>query len=404
MRLKIDKLLVYTLKVTIPLFCVLMGYYHLSKPAGFGDEIVFIENLNLIKTQGWRMAIEEGIGLTYMLLAYPLSLITSDHIALRGVNVLLMIGFSWYLYKYGGIRNKLFFYYFAFVCTFGFFLRGINDALFIVAMLIFFIECYKLLERRKPASPALMWSGLIVAFFTRELVYLYLPIIFVAIILLTRSRVGLFRKAYIPGLLLAMLIGLNLPSLLKNNRLCYDNKMPPKNVQSTWPQRQYLAQLLVNQGKLRDLSHPSWSQTDAYLKQHGPQSLPETTGKSIIFDPKLTVVEFFKDFASSVLLSLRQTSAMLLFVLGYLLFAVFKRRLDQNLFLPLVTFYIVAIFSLVIISYVETRWLLVAYLLAILYYADLETDKKISRYIAMGNHLLLIAVMLYGSFKVMSKL
>lgn len=404
MNLNLKKLVTNTLKITVVLFFMLMCYYHMLSPAGSGDEAQFIIDMNYIKTNGWIAAIEKSIGLTYLLLAYPLSFILTDYLALRMTNVLLLLILFFYYYKRGEIKNKLFYYYFLFICGFGFFLLGTNDTLFIVAMLIFFNEVYKFLEDKEKTSMPLLWSAFVIALFTRELIYIYLPLALLALFLLWKKKENIFQKWYIPTTLLIFLIAINIPSLEKNHRISYDDKKPESHVKSTWAQRQYLAQLLVNEGKLPDQKHQSWEETDAYLLEHGENSLPKTTSEGIFFNFKLTILEFFKDFTSTVILSIRQTGMMFILVISYLLYAIFKRKISTHLFLPFVSLFIVATFSFIIISYVETRWMLVAYILAILYYSDLEIENKLPKKVLLLNQMLLILVIFYGTYKVFLKL
>lgn len=404
MNLKLELLTNQVVKISVVLFIMLMCYYHMLSPAGSGDEAVFLIDLDYIKTNGWIAAIQKGIGLTYLLLAYPLSYILTDYLALRMTNVMLLLILFFYYYKLGEIKNKLFYYYFLFICGFGFFLSGTNDTLFIVAMLIFFNEVYKFLEDKEKTSMPLLWSALIIAFFTRELIYIYIPVALFAGFLLWKKKENIFQKWYIPTTVLIFLMAMNMPSLEKNHRVSYDDKKPGSTVKSTWAQRQYLAQLLVNEGKLPDQKHQSWEETDAYLLEHGENSLPKTTSESIFFNFKLTVLEFFKDFTSTVILSIRQTGLMFILVISYLLFALFKRKISTNLFLPFASLFIVATFSFIIISYVETRWMLVAYILAILYYSDLEIENKLPKKVLLFSQMLLILVIFYGTYKVFLKL
>jgi hypothetical protein len=373
-------------------------------PPGSGDEILFIVDLDYIKTNGWIAAIEKSIGLTYLILVYPLSFVFSDYIALRMTNVLLLLLLFFYYYKWGEIKNSLFYYYFLFICGFGFFLIGTNDTLFIVAMLIFFNEVYKSLENKEKVNMPIMWCAFFIAFFTRELIYIYLPLVLLSIFLLWKNHENIFRKWYIPTAIFILLMAINIPSLEKNHRISYDDKKPASNVKSTWAQRQYLAQLLVNEGKLPDQQHPSWEETDAYLLEHGDNSLPKTTSEGLFFDLKLTFLEFFKDFTSTVILSIRQTSIIFIVVMSFLLYSVFKRKISPNLLLPFVSLFIVATISFIIISYVESRWLLVAYILAILFYSDLEFENKVPKKVLLLNQMLLILVAFYGTYRVFLKL
>lgn len=403
MTVDYQKILSNSFKILTLLFLVLMCKYHMSSPAGSGDETLFIDDLNLIKSQGWIPAIEKNIALTYLILAYPFSYIMPAYLALRLTNVLILGLLFVYFYKLGNIKNNLFYFYLLFVSSFGFFLSGTNDTLFIVSILIFFNEVYKILENQKANIP-LMWSMLLVAFFTRELIYIYLPLIPFSWYLIRKQKVNLLNQWYIPTTVLLFLLLINIPCLQKKHHISYDDKSPGPGIESTWAQRQYLAQLLVNQGKIPNQTHPTWVQTDAYLKEHGPNSLPKTTGAGIFFDLKLTFLEFFKDFATCIFVSIRQTGFMLVSILGFLLYAFYQRKKWSEVYLPICSLFVISVFSFIIISYVETRWLMVAFILGILYYSQLEQEKKLPKIILFVNHLVLILVIFYGSYKAMLKL
>lgn len=398
-----QKTLANSFKILTLLFLVLMCKYHMSSPEGSGDESLFISDLNMVKSQGWIPAIEKSIALTYLVLAYPFSYILPTYLALRLTNVLILGLLFVYFYKFGAIKNKLFYFYFLFLCSFGFFLAGTNDNLFIVSMLVYFNEVYKALENKKANIP-LLWSMLLIAFFTRELVYIYLPLVPFSIYLMRKKKVNLLDRWYIPTSVLLFLVVINLPSLQKNHRLSYDDKKPGPGIESTWAQRQYLAQLMVNQGTLANLNHPTWTQTDAYLKEHGPNSLPKTTGAGIFFDLKLTFLEFFKDFAYCLFVSIRQTGFMLISVFIYLLYSIYQKRNWSDLFVPISSLFVISVFSFIIISYVEPRWIMVAFLLGILYYSHLEQEKKLPKILLVANHFVLILIIFYGSYKAFLKL
>ena len=404
MKLNPEHFFPSAVKLITPLFFVLLCFYHALTPEGAGDEGLFISDLDYIKSYGWIAAIEKGIALTYLILAYPLSLIVKNYVALRITNMLLLLFLFFYFSKWGSIKNKQFYNYLLLISASGFFLAGTNDTLFIVSMVIFFNETYKFLEKEENSNGSLLLCSVIIAFFTRELIYIYIPLILLSSFLIWKIKGKVWNQWYIPVSLLITLLVVNMPCIEKNQHISYDNKNPDSSIKATWVQRQYLAQLLVNDNKIPNQTHPSWEETDAYLLKHGENSLPRTTAEGIFFDFKLTVLEFFKDFSSTVFLSIRQTGIMYISVIAYLFFAVFQRRINTNLFLPFVGLFVVAVFSFIIISFVEGRWLLVSYIVAILYYSNLEVNKKLPQKLILLNHAVLILVMFYGSFKVLLKL
>lgn len=396
---KIKTGLLFLLKCLIVVSFVIGTFFLLTRPAASGDESLFISDLNLIKTQGWITAITTKVSIPYLLLAYPFSFFLPDFVALRLVNVLLFLLLVWYFIKWGEVKNRMFYFYVLFYSSTGWFTAGTNDVIFVVAAIVFFNEVYKSLEGRSNQKTTLMWCMLIIAFFTRELFYVYAPIFLFSLFLLYRKGISLFKRFWIPMALFAFFMVLNIPSLQKNQVLSYDHKAPPATVRSTWPQRQYLAQLLVNEGKLENYQHPSWEQTDAYLVKNGADSLPDSTLSGLTFDYRLTITEFFKDFADVFKGSIRQMGLIMPIVLTFLLYSVFRKRITYNLYLPFVNWMMIGIFSLIIISYVESRWLIAPFIMAILYFSDMEWEKKINGNFFTANYLATIVIGIYGIYK-----
>ncbi|WP_310556204.1 hypothetical protein [Flavobacterium sp.] len=404
MKFKFNNLISPLLKILIIISFLIFCYYFSLKVEGTGDEHLFLNDLKFLKLNNWFEAISKKMAIAYLILAYPISFIIKDYLALRLVNVLLFLLLLLYCRKIGEIKNKMFYFYFLFYSSNGWFLLGTNDTLFIVSLFIFFNEVYKFLENKKNTSIPLLWCSLIVAFFTRELVYVYIPVIIISFVLLINAKVNLLNKIAIPIGLLGLFFLINSPSIITNHSFSYDNKKPPVGVKSNWAQRQYLAQLMVNDGKLNDEQHPSWQETDDYLLKNGKNSLPSTISEGVLFDFKLTVKEFFKDFSKVILQSIRQTGLIVIILIMFLMYNVLKNKIETNLYIPFILFLMIAIFSFIIISFVEIRWLTPLFIIALVYYSDLESNKKINKNIFLLNNLMTILVLFYGLYRVMHKL
>ncbi|MBY0486730.1 MAG: hypothetical protein K2P85_06030 [Flavobacteriaceae bacterium] len=379
-------------------------YYCINIPKGAGDEALFLSDLDLIKNNGWVYAIGNKISIPYMILVYPFSFLFEDFIALRLVNFILFGFLFLYFVKKKIVEDGLFYYILLFFSSTGWYLIGTNDVLFTIAFIVFFCETYLLLQDKSSGSNSMFWSSLLVAFFTRELFLIFLPAVFISFFLIYKKKHNLFRKLFVPIFLFVLLLFINVPSLVKNKSLSYDNKVPPKGIHSTWGQRQYLAQLLVNAGKLENHQHPSFKETDAYLKAHGDDSLPKTIVATMLFDVKLTVTEFFKDFAEVLFYSVRATGLIILLTLLHLLLSLYRRKIDYDLYIPLILFVTIALISLIIISYVEARWLVPVYIMALLYYSN--NIKKITLFqkTFIANLLLTSFVMLFGIYRMYKNL
>jgi hypothetical protein len=399
----INKFILKALKIAIVIsFFIFTFYFSLSKEAS-GDEFIFLKDLRFIQSNGWFQAISSKISVTYLILAYPLTYFVPNYIALRLINFLLFFLLLFYFNKYGNIKNQMFYYYFLFYSQIGWFVLGTNDALFVVSMVIFINEVYKFLETKTQFNNSILYSSLILAFFTRELILVYLPIVIIAFYFLKKNSFNFSRNIKFPIVLIIFMVFINIPSIISNNTFSYDNKIPPQNVKSSWSQRQYLARLMVNNGSLNNGSHPTWEQTDDYLKKNGIESLPNSIFKSIFFNLELTFITFFKNLFSVILPSIRQTG-LIVFTLILLLFKnLFNKKLNEKSFIPLSLFLMIIVFSLIIISYIELRWLIPVFIMSLIYFSDIEFNKKLPKIIFSINYLVMFLMIFYGTYRVLIK-
>ncbi|MDT0556051.1 hypothetical protein [Patiriisocius hiemis] len=365
---------------------------------GAGDEALFIYDLNYISKYGWQAAIEKGISIPYMLISYLFSLFFEEYIALRVVNIFLFIGLIFYFFKIKKLRNLDFYalllFYFA---TAGYFFKGINDPLFVIALVIFFTETYFILKTKEKQNIAVLFTALIFVVFTRALFVVFLPAILFSIYLI-RKQIKLSFKKMIPAIFFLMLFSIiNIPSIAKNNTLSYDAKDPPPNAISNWAQRQYLAQLQVNNGERDNFTHPSWKETDQYLIVNGEDSLPKGILSGLTFNIDLTIKEFFKDLGYIIVYSSRQLGLILpiLFYFGFLLFMKQKKITSTSYACSIITI-MTTIFALIIISYIELRWFGSFFLLAILAFSELIQKKQLHNFITVAHYLIMIAICCYG--------
>lgn len=379
-------------------------FYFMGLPTG-GDEFLFLSDLQLIKNVGWYEAIAKNVSIPYMVLAYPLSLLMEDFVAIRVVNILLVVLLFVYFYYVKKIKSTtLYFYLFFFISTVGYFYYGTNDCLFFVSLIIFFNEVHSA-ANGKEVHFNLALSALIIAFFTRELFLVYLPIVLIGSYILYQSGSRFTKQTFFPLGIFVLLILLNIASFQNNGSLSYDRKSPPEGVGVSWSQRQYLAQLMVNEGTLANGQHPSWEETKQYLVKNGKESLPDGVLNGITFNYQLTLKEFFKDFAYSMIYSLRSVGLMLFFTLFYWFKGIIlDKKLRLNYFVPFATLSMLMIFSFIIISYVELRWLSAVFVMTIVHYSEIEGQNKISKYFILANSIVLCFLSIYGIFRIFSKI
>ncbi len=387
----------------VGMYFLLTIYYSLSFHPGKGDELLFLTDLRFINDFGWIEAIKKGISIPYMVLVYPFSFFLKDYIALRIVNILLL-GILLYYFKFRNVKLEFYLLFFFFLTTGGRFFMGTNDSIFFLGLIVFFFEVYQLALNKK-WYPNLAFLGVLVAFFSRELILVYIPLIILSIYIVIKQ--GKFNYTNLKGsfLLLIVLLILNAPSLIENKKLSFDVKSPPKSITANWAQRQYLAQLMVNKGELKDQSHPTWEQTENYLKVNGENALPKTLVKGMLFDFELTIKEFFKDFIFCIKYGFRQLGLVFIFPFFMVFFLLYRRDFKLNkVYFPLMFISIISIFSLIIISYVELRWMVPIFILSIVYFLDEIQNLTLGKYIQQANYCVVLLLSLYGVANLIGKI
>jgi hypothetical protein len=392
-------------KYIVVVYLFVGAYYFISLPTGEGDETLFVSDLQLIKNVGWQEAIVKNISIPYTLLAYPMSLVMENYVALRLVNVLLFLVLLVYFYYGSNIKTKAFYLYILFFSsTVGYFYIGTNDCLFFVSLIVFFNEVNNAVSD-KEVHFNLALSALIIAFFTRELFLVYMPIIFIGSYVLYLSGSRFTKKTFFPLSIFVLFLLLNIPSIQKNGSLSFDRKSPPQGLGVSWSQRQYLSQLMVNDGTLANGQHSSWEATKAYLDKNGKESLPDGVLNGITYDYQLTIKEFFKDFVYSMTYSSRSLGLMLFLTIFYWFRKMIgNKAIELNCFVPFATLTMIMIFSFIIISYVELRWLLAVFVMTIVYYSEIEGQNKISKYFILANYIVLCLLSFYGIFRIFNKI
>jgi hypothetical protein len=403
---KIRKYVIIAFRSSVVIYTLIALYYFLSKASGSGDESVFISDLQFIENEGWIAAIRKGISIPYMLLGYVLSKILPAVVALRGVNVLLFLLLLAYFRFLKKIKPPDFYFLILFFySSIGYFLAGSNDTLFIISMVVFFTETHYLLSSSDKPNASLWAVGLIVAFFTREMFVVFVPVVALSIFyLLKRNKITL-KSMIAPLFIGVFFLVLNYPSITTNHKLSYDLKLPPSGVTVNWPQRQYLAQLMVNEGKLSNYNHPTWKVTQEYVNKNGERSLPHSVFTGITFNLTLTIKEFFKDLGYIMLYSVRSMGLLVIIVLFFGFKLAFKeRQFTQYGFIPVSLLIVVFVFSFIIISFVELRWMSSIFMAAIVYYCFMIERNIVPNTWVILNYSLLALLSFYGSYGLLLKI
>lgn len=401
---KLQRILKLVFIITVLFYVVFTAIYIINIPIGKGDEQLFINDLNLIDSQGWIAAIKKNISIPYMLLAYPLTFLFKKYIALRITSLFLTFGLGVYFWKRNNPSVFFFISFLFYLFSTIFFFYGTNDALFSVSITIFLNEVF-LLNKNKSFNSNIAFIALIVAFFTRVLTFVYLPILLLAFFVIYKQRNQISLKFLYPLLVMIVLLIINIPSLKENGKLSYDLKSPPKSVEVTWIQRQYLSQILVNKGELKNGKHPTWRETQNYININGEKSLPKGISESLYFDIKMTIKEFFKDLLYASISTFRQLGFIFILIVLLPLMSFLKtKKFEYNMFIPVSLIIMLSVFSLIIISNVELRWLAPVFVMALIWYFDLEENKMIPGKLVIINYSIFIALAGYGGLQMFNKI
>ncbi|CAM4305618.1 hypothetical protein [Flavobacterium terrigena] len=370
--MKLNKLTKSILLFTVIVNLVITIIYCFNLRIGGGDEILFLEDLKLIQEKGWIHSIEKGISIPYMLLSYLFSFLFTNLQFFRIINSALFLLLVFYFYK----RKVNFLFYFCFlffISTSKVFFSGTNDTIFFLGIIVFLCEVYFLNKNNKWNS-SLAISALIIAFFTRQLFWVYFPAILLGFYVIYKNSALKTINYKIPAFLFLVFVAINMPSLLVKKSFSYDQKVPEASVKSNWTQRNYLSQLAINDGKLSNGHHVSWEETDAYLVKNGMNSLPKTTLESAFFDLKLTFTEFFKNLFYASKDGFRQLG--LIFFIPFILVLYLNKIKIKDVFIPISTIITLFVLCFILILNIEIRWLIGVFIPLILYYSELKMDSK----------------------------
>ncbi|MBZ9787826.1 hypothetical protein LB456_10205 [Psychroflexus sp. CAK57W] len=378
-------------------FITSLYYILVINNAPSGDEGYFIFEIKKTIQEGFIESIKSNISIPFVMVNY----LPYKYLGLIGIkltNSLMVLLFLAYIFKRtGSFKNVV--YMMFYMATVLFFFKGINDTIFSLSLSVFFIEAYYLITN-KSSSVSKAFFFLIIAFFTRELIIIFIPIIIPILYLILRNHKLKMREILPISMVLIFFLIINIPSIQANNSLSYDKKESSGNIKSNWVQRQYLSQLRVNENKLQRGNHVSWNEVDAYLIKYGENSLPANSYKALTHDYILTAKEFFKDFFITCILSVRQIGIVYL-----LLFLIAMKSIKDKKFNLLLNYklmillYSVFTFSFIIISNVELRWLAPAFIITLVPIPNHIFKNKYLLY----NNLIICLMTLYGLFKLLPR-
>ena len=245
---------------------------------------------------------------------------------------------------------------------------GINDTILVFLTVSFFYVLYSINTTKNPVTKYFLALGLILAvsLSTRLMALIAFPgFLYCIFLVLKKQKAPIAKSVRQAGIIIITFLlatySLNFPSLSEKGTLSFHLKESGyKGI--TWSQMQYLSAIGQEKGEIEHNAHYSWEKVREYLDTNGEDSLPKTVFESIFFDIKRTVKEFFKDV---LLLTIPFTRLLgPVFFLGLLLFTYqlsFKKISIRNILEShILMFFIiyVSIICFIIISNVETRWLI----------------------------------------------
>ena len=378
-------------------FATSMFYVLVIQVTPTGDEGYFITEIEKTIQEGFLKSIKSNISIPFVMVNY----LPYKYFGLLGIkltNALIVLLFLFYVFK-RTVSLKNVTYVMFYMATVLFFFKGTNDTIFSLSLSVFFIEAYYIITN-KIESVSKAFFFLIIAFFVREVIVVFIPLIILIIYLITKNHKFKIKEFLPITILLLLFIIINIPSIKANNSLSYDKKESPKNIESNWVQRQYLSQLRVNENELERGNHVSWADVDAYLFKYGQNSLPENSFNALTHNYSLTLKEFSKDSLISFILSIRQIGVVYLLLFLMILSSTKNKKLNILLnYKLLILFYSVFTFSFIIISNVELRWLAPAFILILV---PIPNHIFKNKYLFLNNCIMCI-ITLYGGFKLIQR-
>lgn len=336
-----------------------------------GDESKYLGDLLKANSFGLTSAINEGASITYLTISYLLDkIIQKPLLTLKLTSVLfgILMFLSLLLFnsKLLKIKNPLkvslfFWLIYLFVIQTTFF-SGVNDILLDFFGTLLFISLYL---KYKSIFLKIVLTGLFLALIlaTRKMGFTY---IFVFVSLSTLLGIYLKNTTFFNfrnGILILcsfsiFFILMNLFPLTKYKRFSFDDKVLAGNI--NWAQWDYHNALLIDQGIQERFQHIDIRETEIYLHKYGKNSLPSSFLEMVIFNPLLTLKEFFIDSAIGLMYIFRQTG-FLIFPFCYFLFyrtkkMLKKQRVTTTDFIYLFSTSYFFLICLIVVANIQARW------------------------------------------------
>lgn len=388
-----------TLALTLSLYVFLRLKMNFLSLSTSGDEDGFLLSFNYFVLNGWEKSNIHGHSILFNVFAYPFYLITDNQLlSLRLVSLfsnLITISIVYKIAK--GIFKLKGFLLYGLILTVlnilivsSFMFTAYNDSLLLPFLFIFIYHYLKIIKYSSSIYNFAVYSGIALFAFVsiRQLTIIYTPFFIILLIDVYRKQKVIFSPLvlFLASFIIPLFL-LNFPSISSNGKLSYHSKgNPAKDV--TWSQLQYLSALKKDKGVITKDYHVSLNEVRDYLRINGEKSLPQNIGETLLFDLKITIKEFFKDFLGLIKPCVR--------LMGFLFLGLLflKRKVIKYNSLLVFSVGFLAAISLIIISYVESRWVIGVFVILTMYlYANFKSVKDDNKlYLFLSLNMLILAI------------
>ncbi len=379
-----------------------------------GDEGYFLKELARYQTDGMWKSFAAGTSHLHVLMVGALAAVTGSPLLAGRLLSILMLPLSlwlgWLILKRAGLSRPVLL---AAVATLGYivvfcqtgkmFYRFLNDPLMNLLLLLTLFLTQLFNEKGKTGLLVAAAIAAGMALWVRSFAILPLAGLlgyFLARMILTQSKGRtLVQLALFAAVSSGTALVVQIPSLAEHGRLAFESK----EGDGKWAERNWLTRLeRRNNGGVFSYQRVSWDEVEQYKEIHGERSMPRTLSEVARRDPK-----FLADNIVSNLF-IRVSFVMLISMgLFFLLFLDLIRKpgwllrpsqLAINRLYFLVAASLTLGLSLIVINYIEHRWLFTA-VFCVLVLGAVQLDRKHwskrKNFIA-GSQLALVALMSAG--------
>lgn len=348
-----------------------------------GDEDSFLPIFKLFVGSGFSESNIFGNSTIFNLLAYGVHQIGfNELLSLRIVSlifsvlsILVLWGFLIEFYKYLPKMYKI-----AILMTsinvlvvMSFLFSGINDSIITFFVLLLFVITYRI-KLNPLLNKNYILLGLVFGLMlcTRKMSILFYPIFSIILgvyfyINKLKLRKIIGKTVLIFASFVSVLLIFNFPSILEKKKISFHEKTFDYKEYS-WKQFQYLTAIKLEKGEVEYGKHCKREELDHYILENGINSLPNGSVEAIFFNIPRTIRDTSREFIFLFKPYTRLLGLIFIISIYILLEKIFRRKLSvKKIFLNEIFFFILSysfILSLIVSSYVESRWLMSAYVIA----------------------------------------